>query len=73
MPIVGAGVFFFFFLPTADARHSVFSQAHFKTQHSCLLYSWAPERGGEGRGEQEKIDQNENETERERGSRKQTV
>lgn len=42
MPIVGVG--YYFFLPTADARHSSFNRAHFKTQHSCLLCIWAPDR-----------------------------
>lgn len=42
-----SGGWLLFFLPTADARHSGFNRAHFKTQHSCLLCIWAPiERGG---------------------------
>lgn len=42
MPIVGVG--YYYFLPTADARRSGFNRAHFKTQHSCRLCIWAPDR-----------------------------
>lgn len=48
----GLVVIIFFF---ADARHSGFNRAHFKTQHSCLLCIWAPDgkRREERRGERE--------------------
>lgn len=42
MPTVGVG--YYYFLPTADARRSGFNRAHFKTQHSCRLCIWAPDR-----------------------------
>lgn len=77
MPIVGVG--YYFFLPTADARHSGFNRAHFKTQHSCLLCIWAPiERGGrrEERSRREQVKQKKKKktgNENERESRRRAV
>lgn len=44
MDAYSGGWLLLLFLPTADARHSGFNRAYFKTQHSCLLCIWAPDR-----------------------------